>query len=337
MKHPSFAYSLSVLVLIAGCGGGGGGGSNDNTASTVVAITSSNAPQASSEAANSSSQTIGAAGTGSDVITGVAVQADSDGRPSIASLVIDQILLIDRHSAQLAPAVATGAVISEAISCTGGGNVSVSWNDADNDSDLSAGDSFSLTFNSCIEEGIILNGGMSLTGLTLYGDPDIVAAWSLGATVSFSSFQASFAGDTATLNGDISLRAETSNGINVETELSGNSLSLQENGRTTTLRSFSYAFIEDLNTLQYTLTASGSLQSSRLGGTVTFSTPNLLTGQNIAVNWPTSGSMKITGANSSSVTLTVLGGDDVRLDVDSDGDGLADDTIFSTWTALEAL
>lgn len=50
---------------------------------------------------------------------------------------------------------------------------------------------------------------------------------------------------------------------------------------------------------------------------------------------PTSGVAKVTGANGSNATITVVSGG-VRLDVDTNGDGTVDSTQSLTWAQLEA-
>jgi len=95
---------------------------------------------------------------------------------------------------------------------------------------------------------------------------------------------------------------------------------------------FSMTITVDNNTSAYTLTAGGTFASTALGGTITLSTPVALSGVGTAN--PNAGTVKLVGEGNSSVTVTPLDATNVRLEVDSNGDGSSDATIDTTWTAL---
>lgn len=98
-------------------------------------------------------------------------------------------------------------------------------------------------------------------------------------------------------------------------------------GSETLTTDFSTTVTENTSTGAYTILSSGTINSSKLGGTVTISTPTTLRGAGSA--YPSSGAIKITGANSS-VTLTALGSTSVRVTVDSNNDGLIDSITDTT-------
>lgn len=82
----------------------------------------------------------------------------------------------------------------------------------------------------------------------------------------------------------------------------------------------------------YTLASSGTLDSSDLGGAVDFSTPVSFEG--FDNNFPSAGSLLVEGDGGTSARLTALDEVNVRIELDTDGDGAVDETIDTTWQAL---
>lgn len=332
--------SLLLVVGLTGCGGGGGGSSGGSggvatTAQPPLAITSANAETTSGEVAESGSNTIGVGSVGGGVFTGAVLSAaDRPGLSEIGRWAVDKLIA---ERGRLTPSL-SAVVYTDTLACTGGGSIGITWNDADNDSDFSTGDTFTMTFNNCLEDGIRYGSGtMSMTGLSLTGDPMVVAAWSLGVTLGFTDVQFSIGVESVRINGDMSLSMQTSDGVNVTTVVAGTTLSTRENSQTNTLRNFNFTYTENLSTLAFSLTYSGTVDIGRVSGRVSFATTTPFTGNDVLLNWPTSGELVITGANSSTVTLLAQGGDNVRLDLDTNGDAVTDQSISTTWTALAAL
>lgn len=338
------AYYLSLTAFVASlsaCGGGSGGGSPGTpggTTSTVqpqLAISSGNAEVATGEVVDTGSTAIGGGSIGSDAVTGVQLNVgQGSGLNQIARWSIEQIR---SHRGQLLAAV-SAVVVNTTENCTGGGSVALSWNDADDNNDLSTGDSFSLSFNNCVEDGMRLSSGtIGLSNLVLNGDPSVMGPWSLSASLSFASVQISEGGQTARINGDMSIAAQTTDGVTVSSTVSGTTLSISENSVVKSLRNFNFSYQENQNTLAFSLNYSGTLDIGRLSGRVSFQTSTPFTGTDIINSWPTDGVLVMTGANNATITLTAQGGDAVRLDLDTNGDSAVDQTINTTWTALATI
>jgi hypothetical protein len=87
-----------------------------------------------------------------------------------------------------------------------------------------------------------------------------------------------------------------------------------------------------------TLTAAGDIASERLNGSVAVATPVTLVAP--ADNDPAtsfaSGQRTMSGSGGSSIRLQPQNATEVRLSVDATGDGLVDDVIDTTWTAIRA-
>lgn len=346
----AYKSQVTIVLLIAGlsaCGGGGGGSgtstlinSTDSPVYPALALTTSNAETTSGEVANSADIMVGAGSAGSTVVTGVAVQTDK--RPSLAELMRWSLTTLDGLRGQIAPTLA-GVVVSSSVNCTGGGSVAVSWDDADNDGNFTSGDSFTMTFTNCVELGVTISGAIALTGFSLTGDPQLVTSppplpWSLGATFTFTDLYFDDSVNSLRINGDLAYSANTTNGQDVATDISGTRLILRVNGiTTTTVRDFAYSYTENLNTLAYALDYSGTADIGSVNGRVTFATTVSFTGSDILSNQPTAGSVLISGASGSTVTLVALGGDNIRLDVDANGDGGVDQSLYTTWTNATSL
>ena len=87
----------------------------------------------------------------------------------------------------------------------------------------------------------------------------------------------------------------------------------------------------------YTLLTSGTLDSSELSGSVTYSTP--VTFEGFDANYPNAGVMLIVGDASSARIIAQANGIDVVVEIYSNttGEGTPDQTIMTTWTELAGL
>ena len=101
-----------------------------------------------------------------------------------------------------------------------------------------------------------------------------------------------------------------------------------------TLSNFSVTETVDDVTLAYMMDASGSLTSSAFTGSVTFATAASLQGD--GVGYAFSGELTITGAGSASISVLVLDNVFVRLEIDLNGDGTAEEIVDTTWDEVVA-
>src|SRR5690606_38568358 len=129
----------------------------------------------------------------------------------------------------------------------------------------------------------------------------------------------------------------TPDGDDFEVDMGGTSLAYRIGGYTTTLRNFAFSYTEVVSSGAFNLDYAGTLDIGSLAGRVSFTTTAPFTGNNILEDWPTAGTLLMTGANASTLSLQALGGDNVRISVDANGDGAVDQTIDTTWTALAAI
>jgi hypothetical protein len=250
-------------------------------------------------------------------------------------------------TASATPAPAQSAVVmgisTEVIACDDG-EVSVAWDDADNDLVISTGDTFDVEFTDCwladIETWV--DGPMSLTNLVVTGDPfNQIAPWSLGLTMDIDALHGMGLTGFAAITGSLDLDLSSEDNVVVDLSITTVSLSailprgiVQPVPETETETLSDYVLDEtlDLNALTQVASTSGSFASTLLEGTVTFETLQdfvIMLDDN-----PSAGQLLISDS-SSSVLVTVLDNINVQLEIDIDLDGMIDRTIVVTWTELD--
>ncbi len=319
---------LSAAAGLAACGGGSGGGSDSAATADPVAISSANAPQVAGAAYNASGSLEGAGVGGAGFLTG-AVTETTAGGVDMVEVIVAQLKASQRWFANHAAAFVTGAVVTATENCTDGGSFSFTLNDADGNQDLSTGDSLSASFSNCSEAGTVMNGSISINNVVIEGDP-LSFPYSLQLTIQANNFSVTENSETASLNGAMTLSQATGDGALFTNTISGTSIALNETGGSATLSAFQLSSTE--NGSAYALDMNATVSSSEIGGAVTIVTD--ATFQGVEPNDPFTGQATITGANNSSVTLIAMDEVNVTLEVDADGDGVAEDIIATTWDAL---
>lgn len=232
--------------------------------------------------------------------------------------------------------IAVMAIATDIVDCDTG-EATVTWNDADDNLEISTGDTFDILFAMCFisDTETTLDGPMSLTNLVVTGNPFIqIAPWSLALTFGFDNLMGSDPAGTTSIDGDLDVSLSSDD--NVVVDLSIATASLTASGGVSsfseTLSNYSLAETLDLNTLTQVINAGGILASTLLEGEVTFETL-----QDFVVmgdDNPSAGQLLISDS-SSSVLLTVLDNISVQLEIDIDLDGTIDRTIMVTWAELD--
>jgi len=137
-------------------------------------------------------------------------------------------------------------------------------------------------------------------------------------------------------NGDATATLNTESAPYVEASVSGDSMTTDTNAYSDTVTVYASAQTLDagVSPSPYSMTASGTLDSSRLTGAVGYSTP--VTFEGFDTDYPGTGELLVEG-DSSSARLIALDSVNVRIEIDGNGDGTVDDTIDTTWEELAAL
>ena len=318
-----FTRNISVLiasmglVLCASCGGGGGGGAAPAPTPTplpnpmALPITGDNAEDITEVVLESVIATI-------DIVD----FADVVGLPAFGS-----------SNQGLAKATVRDIYIQVASCDTG--EVTVTWNDADDNLDLSTGDTLDAVFDMCFfaDSGTTLDGAASFTNIVVEGDPDFVTVpWRLAITFGFDNLSGTDSSGTSIIDGSLNVDIASDDNVVIELSVSTPALTAQDSGMSVTLSDYLLTQLINVSSSEQRISADGTLTSTELEGSVSFETL-----QDFVIfgdDNPSSGQMLIADANSS-VLVTVLDNLSVQLEIDLDRDGTIDQTIVVTWTELD--
>lgn len=329
------ALAMGASMLLAACGGGGGSGESTTPAVGSATINSTNSQDVGARAYNVTAGLNSQVDSSSGLVGGVSVSTPASG---LIDLSLRQLYLV-MPALRAASGLAAGVTVNETVSCTHGGSAVVSFNLA-NTVQLSAGDSLTINANNCQMDTSKLNGGFSMTFNSISGTPGTTSAWSASIATNFVGFTATTGAETVRASGDMSMQISQASAQDVSIFATGNSLTIGGNTNGTsaeaTLKNYSYAgaFKSGVTTFSANYSLSGNLP--KLGDvayTVKTSTEfKKLTG----ATFPSQGMMTITAADKTAATLTVIDANTVSVGVDKNGDGVIDETVTSTWTALLA-
>jgi len=225
-------------------------------------------------------------------------------------------------------------IFIEVVACDSG-ELTATWNDQDNNLDISTGDTFDIVFDMCFfaDSGVTLDGTTSFTEMAISGDPfGQIAPWGLAMTFGYDNLSATDPFGTVILDGALVLDISSADNVTVSLSISATALTAQQSGESQTLSNYLLTQTLDLNALLQTINAAGTLTSTVLDGSVTFET--VVDFVVMADDNPSAGQMLIADA-SSSVLVTVLDNLRVQLDIDLDLNGTIDETIVVTWAELD--
>ena len=352
---------LGLVTIIASSGGGDEEGGAPVNTNLPLSLTTGNAEGVTGLTLETAEGAItaGSIGTG-----GVGLSANSpiEDTFNVSALHIaqDAISRVLEISQTTAPAPWGIRAIDwpnnnpEVVPCAGGvGSVSIGFTEnVPADGELDQGESAFLDYNRCdaLGSGLILNGEVTVGVLDLNGDPPAPppAAWMVRFRLNFNSLTATDGGSVIGIFGtlDVTVDALASGTVvtTITTEVrppgggppASSVLSFEEGSDFIQLTLFTLVLEETSPGGAFALSTQGTLESSLIGGTVTFLTTALLTGTDFGNNNPTAGQLQITGAANTSILMRVLlAPPNVDLDVDVDGDGNSDVTLNTDWNGLD--
>jgi len=310
---------LSVALALFGCGGG----SNSNPASPPpppaadLTITSSNAKPAARTAYRASNDSMGAGSRVGD--SGLASSPGGGfqkaGGPA-RGLLADVL-----QKVPLGP---------DTYDCGVSGTQTISG-ELSNPFTLSVGDRINVDALNCDDGlGEVITGRMEMTVAAFSGDL-LAGLYLLEMDVMLIDFEVVTATDTVVSNGDSTVMINTTGTPMLALSVSGTSMTVVSNQSTEVLSNFVTAQTVDTSVIPepYTLDASGTVDSSVIGGTIGYATP--VTFQGMGAAYPYAGELLVTGAGNATVRLIALDDTNVRIETDTDGDGMADATEDTTW------
>ena len=327
--------TLIPIFFLAACGSGDStfNGQNENDPNdpplTGLAIDANNAMAVASAAygaAIDSGELAGLAGT-----TGLTASKTSGSSKPLPQTRTSSLLV------QIVQQVPLG---TDAYDCLELGSVSFSIDVVDPlvlaAGALSVGDNFLVDYDNCNDgAGEVIDGTIDLTVSAFEGDI-FSGLYDLSMTMIITMLQVTTPTDVLTTNGNATARLNLLELLYAEATVSGSSITMDYNSMSDTLIDFSSMQTVDADALDqpYTMVTQGTLTTTRLAGSVVYSTPVMFVG--LGFNYPYTGEFFVAGENSS-IRLVADNDVDVHIDIDSDGDTVIDETIVTTWAELTSM
>lgn len=338
MKNVHALSALSVCLALYACGGGGGSTAM-SPAATDVAISSSNQSQVARSVVSGGialalAQPLGAPGRATALAS---IGKHAPLLPYALATITQRAV---RHtvppSARLMQPL---AVSSETENCGNGGSVVSTFDDRDNNGDISAGDRLSIVFAKCTEtDGSEIDGGVVLQveAVTVNSETEL----DLKGSFDFDNVSARFGATAATLDGsvaatvamnDASLRVAFTVGagaLRIDASAPGLTETLiYEQGMRVSIEE-TYA-----GATRTSLAIDGAFSSASLGGRITVATITPFR-KDESATYPASGQMIATGAAGSQLRVTALDLSNLRLELDTDGNGAFESSQVISWSAV---
>ncbi len=314
---------VTALSLLAACGGGGEGITAAPPPDLTLTIGSDNAMEVA-KVSYESAQASGGLGSlsGGPLLVGSAPDGVAKARGGVAL------------AAKFSTGQAQVPIPAETTPCASSGTVTISGDIADPlTPTLSPGDFFEIDYDACDEGlGEVIDGVMRLDIESFSGD-FLNELFEMTVTLTLRSFQVANGQDVSSSDGDATVSLNTLNAPTVSTSLRGNSMRIDANAASELLTAYASAITAELGLVPapYTMSASGTLDSTRLPGIISYSTPVIFTG--FDAEYPSSGEFLVSGANSS-LRLIAVDNVNVTIEVDTNGDGTVDETLQTTWAEL---
>jgi hypothetical protein len=315
----------AAVAALASCGGGGGGGGGGAAGgpppSTPVTMTAANAQPAVDEVLGASLSfiTVGNGTSNGGLVPFAAAKPRSQQKlqPLIA-LLRRQFSGPSEQAGARVPAAATQSA------CDGGGTQTVDPEPAVNPT------TNTVTFVNCASGGQTINGTLMVTNIT---NP---SAGNFSGHVSHNLTVVQTGSPALASSGEFDI-AQTTVGTVVTDTLMGGPINLQQGADFAILSGLTLTSTVDTSSGAVTDSLAGTIATTLLGGSVTVATPTTL--QADPGHPPNVGQMLITGASNSKVRFTVLGddtliGNQVRIEVDPEGDGTFQAPVETTWADL---
>lgn len=327
--HRKAVIMIASSLLFAGCSSGGGGGVTGPVVvpGPTVSITSTNA----AEVAKVSYDTALDSGEFADLSgTGLFISGTPGGFSKLDGAIAASAKLGNSGQSQVPiPALTTACEVT--------GDVTVSGEIADPITPtLTAGDFFEIDYNNCDDGFGDVTDGLMRMDVDAFTGVLANEVFDLTATFTLEALQIIAGQDAVTSDGVVTATIDTTNALSLFTGISGQSMMLDTNQSSEHLTEFASSLNVDASQQipTYMRSSSGTLDSTRLAGVVRYSTP--VTFQGLGSDFPNAGEFLVQGA-ASSLRLITVNSTDVRIDIDSDGDGNVDEMIETTWAELTAL
>lgn len=321
----------AAFATLASCGGGGGGGGGGSSggppSGTPVALTTANAQPVTDDVLNMSLSFISVGGSSSAGAGVVPLSAQSETRPRtrlLFGVLRQHIGALGGPSPQTSPFVP--AAPQPPVNCDMAPDGSTGTIVTDPEAT-----STTVTFSNCFSGGETINGTVAVSNLASPSADTVSGHVSHNLTFVQTGFP------TLTSSGEFDISHVTSGSVVTDT-LSNGTIAVRLDSDVATISGFNIVSTVDTSNGALTDSISGTIASTLMGGAVTVATPTAFQTAPTA-QFPNTGQLIITGAANSRVRFTVLGdeslvGNQVRIEVDPEGDGTFQAPVEMTWAAL---
>jgi CheY-specific phosphatase CheX len=220
--------------------------------------------------------------------------------------------------------------------CLDGGTITSTGNISD---PPAVDDTTTVTYNNCQEFGVITDGTMTLTITQVSDNFDGTPPYNLNIDIVLNDLSSEDVdlGLVSTTNGDMAIFFSENLAGDMSIMMQGNSLTLQWDAEFETLSDFLIELTTNWITGDYSLDLNGTIDSTLIGGAVSFNTTTNFTGNdNIGTGEPTAGVLHVTSSIDNSQALLTALADGVSLEtkVDADGDGEYELVFLTPWAEL---
>lgn len=217
--------------------------------------------------------------------------------------------------------------------CANGGTVDISVTLADPNT-LSVGDRIIAVFVDCDDGlGYVISGEVDITVVEIQGDI-LTELFLLGMDLVLTDIVITDSAGEMAAVGDFTLTLDQRGFPVLGLSMTTGELQMGHEGEVWTMTGCDHDMQVDLGTLPEPLTAnaSGRFESLLLGGSVDYETTVTL--QALGDDDPYAGEILVTGAGNSTVRILIVDSDNVRLEIDENGDGTVDEFVDTTWAEL---
>jgi len=323
----AFLFLISAMLLVS-CGGGGGGSTpvdNDNDGYNSSVDCNDNDPAINPGVNEICGNGIDEDCSGADLIcpggTGTINQDNigeiTQGINAFVSLGDNFDLMITDPFCEVGDATTTGSI-----------------------SDPPAvNDTVTVTYNNCQEFGVITNGTTTMTITEVSGDINGNPPHSLTIHLMYNDLSSEDVnlGLVSTSSADMYISISEDGMGNFSSVYQGNLLTQKWDDEVVTLSDFLMELTYNMNTGDHRLNMFGDLDSTLIGGPVSFNTTTPFTGNEFIGNGdPTAGVLHVTTSidNSQALITALPDGVNLQIMVDSDGDGNYEYVDLIPWSNL---